>query len=127
MTNDPEPIEPGLAEPSINERWLGAICYLSFLVFIPILVKSKSPFLVKHCRQGFVLFFVEVTAAVALRIFDFTIGRIPLLGFVISILLYFVVLLALLILSVLGFVKALSGEDFRLPFLDELADRVPIH
>ena len=33
---------------------------------------------------------------------------------------------AALILSVLGFVKSLAGEEFRIPVLDEYAQKVPL-
>ena len=51
-----------MSEVTIRDRWLGAVCYLSVLVFIPIFATDKSPFLARHCRQGFALFFAEVVA-----------------------------------------------------------------
>ena len=114
-------------EPYANDRWLGAVCYLSFLCFVPIVSRPRSEFLARHCRQGFALFFAEVVVFLVLAIIDRTIGRIPILGLLVSILLNLVFFLVCLMLSVIGFVKALSGEEWRMPFLDELADRVPIH
>jgi uncharacterized membrane protein len=116
-----------MKEPSISDRWFGAVCYLSILVVIPIFVKNKSEFLARHCRQGFALLFAEVVVIVLLSIIEATIGRIPILGALISILLHLVFFLAFLALSVIGFVKALSGEGWRLPYLDEFSHRVPIH
>jgi uncharacterized membrane protein len=91
------------------------------------LLKNKSPFLVRHCQQGFSLFFAEVVAWALLAIVEASLGRIPILGLLLSILLHLAFFLVFLTLSVLGFIKALSGEPWRLPVLDELADRVPIH
>ena len=114
-------------EPSLNDRWLGALCYVGFLVLVPILaVKDKSPFLAGHCRQGFALLFAEVVLYVLINIFDGTLGRLPLIGLLLTIVLHLAAMLACLALSVIGFVKALSGEDCRLPFIDDYADRVPI-
>jgi uncharacterized membrane protein len=109
-----------------RDRWLGAICYLSVLVFIPIFSKNKSAFLARHCRQGFALFFVEIAAFIFLRIIEATIGMIPLLGFVLVILLNLGFFLVFLGLTIMGFVRAMFGEYWRIPYLDELADRVPI-
>ncbi len=120
-------MEPSLKEPTVNDRWLGAACYLSFLVVVPMLYKPRSEFLARHCRLGFALFFAEVVCAFVLHIINKTIGQIPFLGLFVTMLLYLVLFLLWLLLSVLGFIKALSGEDCTFPFLDELARRVPIH
>ena len=116
-----------MTESTINDRWLGAVCYVGFLVFIPILtVKEKSEFLAAHCRQGFALFFAEVVLYIVLNIFDATLGRLPLIGLLVTIVLHLAAMIACLSLSVIGFIKALSGEECRLPVIDEYADRVPI-
>ena len=110
-----------------TERWWAAVCYLSAIVVLPsLLVKPKSAFLARHCRQGFALFFSEFVLLIALAVIDGTIGHIPVLGLLISILLHLIVLLVALGVSVLGFVRALSGETWTILFLDDLADRVPI-
>jgi len=114
-------------EVSIRDRWLGATCYLSVLVFIPIFASNKTTFLARHCRQGFALFFAEMVALLILRLIEETLGRIPVIGFILSILLYLVVSLVFLTVSVLGFFKALSGVSWRVPFLDDLSESVPIH
>ncbi len=113
--------------PEPRERWLAAVCYLSILVVLPMLAPDKSRFLARHCRQGFALLFTEVVVLLLLAVIDRTIGLIPILGFLISILLHLAFFLAFLVLSALGFVKALSGETWRIPALDELAERVPVH
>ncbi len=117
-----------MPETTINDRWLGAVCYVGCLVFIPILaVREKSGFLAGHCRQGFALFFAEVVLYIALNIFDATIGRLPLIGLLLIIVLHLAAMVACLTLSVIGFIKALSGEECRLPVIEEFADRVPIN
>ena len=70
---------------SIRDRWLGALCYLSFAVFVPMLSTSKSAFLSRHCRQGFALLFIEVVGVFFIWIIDATLGRLPLLGFLVVI------------------------------------------
>ncbi len=116
-----------MPEITVKDRWLGAVCYLGVCVFVPILaVKEKSDFLAGHCRQGFALFFVEIVIYVFLHMFDATLGRLPLVGLLLTIVLHLVAMIVCLTLAVIGFVKALSGETCRLPGIDELAERVPI-
>jgi len=113
-------------EISVRERWLGAICYLSCFVFISILTKDRSRFLARHCRQGFALLFAEIVGVAFIFIVDISLGQLPILGFILIIALRLIFFLAVLSISILGFIKALFGEDWRVPYLDELADRVPI-
>ncbi len=112
---------------SIRDRWLGAICYLSVFVFLPILTQPKSEFLARHCRQGFALFFAEMVGLILVWIIQATLGQIPLLGFLIVIVCWLAFFALFLPLTVLGFVRAMFGESWRIPYLDELSDRVPIH
>lgn len=109
----------------VRDRWLGALCYASFLVLLPMLSSNRSPFLDRHCRQGFALFLAEVVGALFILIIDGTIGRIPLLGFLVVVILRLAFFLAVLAVSVMGFTRALFGETWRVPYLDELADRIP--
>ena len=112
---------------SFNDRWLGALCYACFFVFIPIFtVKDKSEFLLGHCRQGFALFFAEVVLYLILNIVEGTLGRLPIIGLLVTIVLHLAAMIICLGLSVIGFVKALSGEECRLPVINDFADRVPI-
>jgi len=112
---------------TVRGRWLGGICYLPLLVFISILARDKSPFLARHCRQGFALLFAELVSVAVIVMIDVTLGQIPLLGFLLVILLRLLFFLAFLWVSVMGFIRAIFGEDWRIPYLDELADRIPIH
>ena len=112
--------------PSIRDRWLGAISYLSVFVLVAIMAKDRTRFLARHCRQGFALLFAEIVGVTFIMIIDATLGQLPLLGFILVISLRLIFFLIVLSVSVLGFIKALFGEEWRIPYLDELADRVPV-
>ncbi|HSG28041.1 MAG TPA: hypothetical protein VLA34_06135 [Candidatus Krumholzibacterium sp.] len=58
-------------------------------------------------------------------ILDLTIGRLRFIGVVIVGLIQLVAGLGALTLSVLGFVKALFGEYWHLPFLGDYRERIP--
>lgn len=111
----------------IRERWLAAVCYLGPGWLAPLILKGHGSFLRWHVQQGFALFFTEVVAVALLIILDSTLGRIPLLGVLVILLLQLGAFVAALVISVMGFVKALAGEAFRIPVLDEYAEKVPIH
>ena len=109
-----------------RERWFGAICYIPLLVFVSIASGGRTPFVSRHCRQGFALLLAEVVGVAFIMIIDATLGRLPLIGFLLVIILRLVFFLGVLVISVLGFVKAMFGEDWHIPYLDELAERVPV-
>ena len=109
-----------------RERWMGAVCYVPLLVFVAIFSAGRTAFTARHIRQGFALLLAEIVGLVFIWIIDGTIGRIPLIGFVVVIALRLAFFLSVLVISVLGFTKAMFGEDWRIPYLDELADRVPV-
>jgi len=109
-----------------RERWLGAVCYVPLGVFAALFAGGRTPFITRHARQGFALLLAEVVGLSLIWIVDGTIGRIPVLGFLVVILLRLAFFLAALALSILGFTKAMFGEEWRIPYLDDLADRVPI-
>lgn len=113
--------------PTVRERWLAAICYVPLLVFVTMLSDRRTDFVNRHARQGFALLLAEVVGYFVVSIIEMTIGLIPVLGFIVVILLNLVFFLAVLAISVLGFTRAMFGEEWRLPYLDDIADRVPIH
>ncbi|MGD1049022.1 MAG: hypothetical protein ABR899_09785, partial [Candidatus Krumholzibacteriaceae bacterium] len=75
--------------------------------------------------QGVLLFLAECAAIVMDVILGATVGQIKIIGPVIVALFMLVTGLAALMLSLAGFLKALFGEDWRMPFLGEYRDRVP--
>lgn len=111
---------------STRDRWLAALAYVTILVLVPLLSPNKSAFLARHTRQGFALFFAEIVGLVFLWIIDTTIGRVPVLGFLLLILLKLILFLAFFATAVLGFMKAIFGQEWRIPYLDEFADRIPV-
>jgi uncharacterized membrane protein len=118
--NDPEVVV--LAD---HERWYAAIGYLFVLCFLSLSKGKESDFVRFHSRQAFLLFIAECVGLLVLVLLDQTIGRIPLLGFLIMVLLQTAVYLSALFFSVTGFVKALFGERWVMPVLGIHGERVP--
>jgi uncharacterized membrane protein len=108
-----------------HERWYAAISYLFFFCFFGLWKARESEFIRYHARQAFLLFLAEIISLFVIVILDRTVGRLPFLGLLIVILVQIVVYLAALLFSVMGFVKALFGEKWVLPFFGHYSDRVP--
>jgi uncharacterized membrane protein len=124
---DDRPAAPPADETTVRDRWLSALCYVPLLVLLTMLSGERSAFLSRHARQGFALLLVEVVGVAFILIIDASLGQLPFIGFLLVILLRLVFFLGVLIISVLGFTRALFGEMWQIPHLDELAERVPIH
>jgi len=109
-----------------HERWYAAISYLFVFCFFGLWKGRESEFIRFHSRQAFLLFLAECVSLLAIFILDLTVGRLPFLGLIIIILLQIVVYISALFLSVMGFVKALFGEKWVMPFLGHYGERVPL-
>lgn len=110
----------------LSGRALAAVAYLPLLFFIGLLDAPRNRFVQFHARQGLVLFLAEITAWIALAIYDGSVGQIPVVGIVIGAVLRLVIGLGFLAAAIYGIVKAVSGETVRIPYLGELADRLEI-
>jgi uncharacterized membrane protein len=113
------------AKPSDGSRWIAAVGYVAFVCFFSLWHAKKDPFIRAHASQAVLLFIAECAALAAAVILGSTIGRIKIAGFIVIGLFYLVTALAALILSLAGFLKALFGDDWKMPFLGEYREKVP--
>jgi len=89
-------------DPDIEKnKTLAALSYVWILCLVPLLGKRNSEFAQFHAKQGLVLFIIEIIAS--LLIWFPVIGQL--------------VMLTLLIVSVVGIVKALNGEWWKIPYI----------
>jgi len=95
--------------PAREERTLAALAYLFILCFVPLLKSERSEFVKEHARQGFVIFLLEIFNAVILFF--------PLKQFLAIFLIAF---------SAWGFIKALSGDQWKAPWLYSLSEKIKI-
>lgn len=93
--------------PRGKERRLAALSYLFILCFVP-LASSKSDFVQFHAKQGFVMFILEV--------FAFLIIWFPIFGQLFMLILIFT--------AAVGFIKALNGVRWEIPFVHEWSKKV---
>ena len=85
----------------------------------------ESAFIRFHARQAFLLFLAECVAFLALVAIDRTVGRLPFVGLILVVITQAFVYLTALFLSVTGFVKALFGELWAMPFFGPYREKVP--
>ena len=92
-------------KPIASKNLWAALSYVWVLCIVILLVK-RDPFIHRHAKQGLLLFIGEC------------IVFIPLLGLLFGWLLSFVAF----VMAVFGFIKALNGEEWSVPFIGEWWD-----
>jgi uncharacterized membrane protein len=103
-----------------GKMW-GFIGYWGILFLIPLLGKKDNKFAVFHGKQGMVVFLGLVIIIIASTI----LGFIPVIGAIFSILAW-LVYLALVVLAIIGMIKSLQGEYWKMPVLGDIAEKINI-
>ena len=114
MVNLPEENVPATVGAKSDENLTAALSYISIIAVVILLTKKDSDFVQFHARQGLVLFIGEVVLWLV-SMFAWS------LFYVVSL-----VSLIFLVASIVGFIKALGGERYRLPVVADLADQVKL-
>ncbi len=94
-----------------ENKVIAAIAYIGILCLIPLLAKKDSPFAQAHAKQGLALFIAGFIVSI--------IGVIPFLGWIIAP----IVGLVILVLAIMGLVKALQGEYWEMPLFHDLSQK----
>jgi len=124
VSTDP-PSETIPREEIESGRVLAAVAYLPALCFIGLIGAPENRYVGFHARQGFLLFLLEVVACIALAIYDASLGRIPLLGFLVGAVVRFVLGFGFLAATIYGVMKGATGEMARIPYLGDAIRKVP--
>ena len=90
---------------SSDSKLMAALSYLWILSIVMLLIKKGDDFVKFHARQGLILFIVSVI-----------LWFIPVLGWILNLL--------VLILVIVGFIKALSGEKWKIPIVGDLGEKI---
>lgn len=94
-----------------NEKVFGILAYFGWLVLIPIFA-GKSEFSKFHANQGIVLAIAET----AISVVSIVLGFIPVIGWILSILLYLADV-ACLVFAIMGIVSAAQEQMKPLPVI----------
>ena len=95
-----------------NNKIMGILAYISWLVLIPLFAAKESKFARFHCNQGIVLAVAEIIAVIVLSILD----GLPLIGWIFSIAGSLLGLVCFLF-AVLGIINAANGKAKELPII----------
>jgi len=90
---------------SNDSKLFAALSYLWLLSVVMLVLKKDDEFVKFHAKQGTVIFVVSII-----------LWFIPIIGWLLQI--------AVLIAVVIGFLKAYSGERFKMPVVGDLADKI---
>ncbi len=88
------------------------LAYMWALCLIPVFLKRDDPFVKFHARQGLMLFIIEIALAI--------IGIIPFLGLLIA----QIGGLVCLVLSIMGIVHVLKGDQWKIPYVGDWAEKL---
>ena len=86
--------------------------YIWVLCLVPFILNIEDDFVIKHAKQGLVLFIAELLLYILFVI--------PLLGWLLSPL----GIALSVIISVLGMAKAASGQEWEIPFIGKYAKKI---
>jgi len=95
-----------------DDKIIAAIGYIWILFLIPLLLKSKNEYCQFHAKQGLVLFGFSIIISI--------IGVIPILGWLVAFLGWIIVV----IFTILGFLNALQGKKWQMPYLGKFAKKI---
>lgn len=99
-----------------KKRLLAALSYLGIFIIIPYLVDKENPFVKFHIKQGLVLFIINL--AVSVISFVSTMAAFTMAEFAGAI-----ISIAAFVLSVIGIINVIKGEEKELPLVGHFASR----
>ena len=91
-----------------ENKTIAALSYVWILCLVPLLGKRNSKFAQFHAKQGLVLFVIELIASLLMWF--------PLFGQLL--------ILALVVVSVMGIVKTLNGEWWKVPYIYDWSKKI---
>ncbi|NIA18335.1 MAG: hypothetical protein GWO79_00430 [Actinobacteria bacterium] len=100
---------PTSKDPDVEaNKTIAALSYVWILCLVPLLGKRNSKFAQFHAKQGLILFIIEIIGSL---IFWF-----PFFGQLL--------MLAIAVAAVMGIVKALNGEWWKIPYIYEWSKKI---
>jgi uncharacterized membrane protein len=105
MSEEKAPLSADQKDAQDN-KYTAVLSYVWILFLIPLLARKDSKFCQFHAKQGLVLFVASL------------ISWFPFFGWIIGI--------AVLVVSLIGILKVLAGEYWKIPYVGEWAEKIKI-
>lgn len=103
---------PFSKEEILEGKIFALLAYLSILCIIPLLFKKENSFVLKHGKQGLVLFVGEVAVFIVQLILGAWFLKLGMVIFG--------------VFSFAGIIQSLKGEYFPLPLVSDIADQITL-
>jgi uncharacterized membrane protein len=117
----PPPATPPPGGAASDRTLFLVLSYIGILALVPFFAKKDDPEVQWHAKNGMALFGAEIAWIVIEIMLMFV--RVPLFGCGMS-MIGCVVWVGFIILSVMGIMKALKGERFRMPVITDIAEKL---
>lgn len=114
MTKD-KTVEEGMVFAIIGYFWI--------LFLVPLLAKKDNKFAVYHAKQGLMLFIVSTAAWIAAVIVSMILVFIPIVGWVLSSLIWLVICIGIFALWIIGIINSATGKYKPLPVIGGIAEK----
>jgi len=98
-----------------DSNLMAALSYVWVISIVMLVIKKDDPFVSFHAKQGTVLFAFSILGMVLTPLIT---PIVFILGPIVSII--------IVIGEVIGFIKALSGEKYKIPIVGDLAEKINI-
>ena len=99
---------------------LALLCYLSILLFIPLLKKEKNDFVAYHVNQGLVLFIIEFIVGMVLAIIGLILQFASPLMFTVLLFVFAVFSLFFFICHIVGIIHVFCHKQKKIPVFGEI-------
>ncbi|MDD4902731.1 MAG: hypothetical protein PHE24_06380 [Patescibacteria group bacterium] len=108
----PPTSNPGTADDrdAQENKYVALFSYIYILFLIPLLAKRESKFCQFHAKQGLVLFVIDIIVSLFVWI--------PVIGQLL--------MLAVAIVSIIGIIKVLNGEYWKIPYIYDWSEKIKI-
>lgn len=103
MTDEKMP-KTGVDQDVENNKTVAVLSYVWILFLIPLILKRHSKFCQFHAKQGLILFILSF------------VSWFPVIGWLIG--------LTIIVISVIGIIKSLSGEWWKAPYIYDLSKKI---
>lgn len=106
--------------PKTHDTLLALLCYLSILLFIPLLKKKKDDFVSYHVNQGLVLFIIEFIVGMVLAIIGLILQFASPIMYTVLLFVFAIFNLFFFICHIVGIIHVFCHKQKKIPVFGEI-------